>query len=133
MFNQKENSPASIEESEVTIKDSSLLGPGEGFVLHGASPEHEFTPEGALTDWRTGDRIRVDFSHHEITQSLIDAAQQHTTLSLYYHGGTDTGRLRKFTPECVFRISSKEFTYVGGYCHLRRSHRVLRTDRISLA
>jgi predicted DNA-binding transcriptional regulator YafY len=91
------------------------------------------TPEEELTGWRQELKTKVSFSHHCVTQQLIEAAEEDIMVSIYYHGGRECGRFRKFSPEFVFRTPNSLATYVTGFCHLRKAHRVFRTDRISLA
>ena len=129
-----------VHSSSTTPHPSSAIGnnnegidPASCFRRQGTAPEHKHTPERALTGWRSKNRRSVDFSHHDITQMLIEATTGRVTVSMYYHGGSDRGRFRKFTPECVFRTANSAVTYVSGFCHLRQAYRVLRTDRISLA
>lgn len=107
--------------------------PASTYRLHGCGQIHQDTAEECLSGWRMQNRQLVSESHHQVTQQLIEAAEGEVTLALYYHGGSDLGRFRKFTPESVFRTPDSMGTYVTGFCHLRKAHRVLRTDRISLA
>jgi len=109
------------------------LNPSTAFKLRQPGGFDRGHNEAGLTQWRQQDKTAVDDSHHETTQLLIEAASCGSTLSLYYQGGSDRGRFRKFSPIHVFRIPDSSVTYVSGYCHLRRAHRTLRTDRISLA
>jgi hypothetical protein len=86
-----------------------------------------------LPAWHELPRRPVHESFDEVVFTCIEAAERGETLSLYYHGGTHPGRLRRFNPFFVFQMPIHEHRYVSGYCHLRRAPRVLRVDRISLA
>jgi len=110
-----------------------LIDPADEYRLQNLSPEHYQTPETYLCKWRLESRMEIFSSVDGVTQELIDSCRERTTLSIYYHGGVEAGRYRKFSPEVVFNKENSEVVYVGGYCHLRRSRRILRVDRISMA
>ena len=86
-----------------------------------------------LPAWNELPRQPVYESFDEVVFACIEAAEHGGTLSLYYPGGSDPARLRRFSPFFVFQLPIHEHRYVSGYCHLRRAPRVLRVDRISLA
>ena len=113
--------------------ESELCAPEQLFHPMNQRAEYRNDGEAQLIHWKRQLRRIVCYSQHEVTQILIEAAANESTVALFYQGGSDTGRFRKFTPECVFRTEESLVTYVAGFCHLRRSHRVFRTDRISLA
>ena len=86
-----------------------------------------------LLEWRKLPRFPVTGSDDPLTATLLAAATHGRALPLYYYGGSQPGRLRRFSPELVFRHEDARHTYVSGFCHLRAAPRILRVDRIRLA
>ena len=86
-----------------------------------------------LSQWDSLPRLPVREARDPVVAACLAAAGEGRALSLYYHGGDSPGRLRRFSPELVFQVPIHEQRYISGYCHLRRSPRILRADRIALA
>lgn len=86
-----------------------------------------------LREWNGLPRRPVRESSDPIVLACLVAAGQGKALSIYYHGGSTPGRLRKLSPELVFQLPGHPPRYVAGYCHLRQAPRIFRIDRISLA
>ena len=86
-----------------------------------------------MREWNALPRLPVRESRDSVVLRSLSAASTGKPVSLYYHGGQSPGRLRKFSPELVFRLPGHEPIYVTGYCHLRQAPRVFRADRIALA
>lgn len=86
-----------------------------------------------LLAWGELPRLPVTASGIPVTVALLEAVELGRPLAIYYHGGTQPGRLRRFSPDLVFRAQGVRHAYVSGYCHLRHAPRILRVDRISLA
>ena len=106
-----------------------LCEPEQLFQRINQRAEYRNYGDAQLIQWKGQMRRVVGYSHHEVTQILIEAAAEESP-ALFTKGDL-MGRFRKFTPECVFRTEDSLVTYVAGYCHLRRAYRVFRTDRIS--
>lgn len=107
-------------------------------AVAGADPQARcpaFAPDGPdwLLAWKNLPRHPVTSSDHPLTATLLRAAADGRAVALYYHGGSQPGRLRRFSPELVFRPEGLRHDYVSGFCHLRQAPRVLRVDRIALA
>lgn len=83
--------------------------------------------------WKTLTRFPLTESNQPHIQNLILASHKDTPIPFYYHGGSTPSQLRLASIECVFRTKHTTRTYVSAYCHLRRTHRVFRADKISLA
>lgn len=98
----------------------------------GVTREQADKDEVLLIDWKKQVRHIIERSECKLVQELVEAVQSSATVSIFYQGGVDSGRFRKFTPESVFRKEGSTVTYVAGYCHLRRANRVLRVNRISM-
>jgi len=94
-----------------------------------------FSPAGPdwLLEWKKLPRHPVGDSDDPLTAALLRAASDGSSVPLFYHGGSQPGRLRRFSPECVFRPEGVRHDYVSGFCHLRNAPRILRVDRIALA
>jgi len=85
-----------------------------------------------LAAWRELEKRPIQKTDNETVKHLINAASRRESLTLYYHGGSDTGRLRRFSPEQVFYAEHSTIAYVNGHCHLRGERRTLKIDHISL-
>ena len=85
-----------------------------------------------LREWNELPRRPVQESSDTVVAACLEAADRAAPVSLYYHGGSSPGRLRKFSPDRVFLVPGHDHGYVSGYCHLRRAPRILRADRIAL-
>ena len=97
------------------------------------APGFDDDRERWLREWADLPRIPVHKSRDPVTTMILSHALQGRSLPLYYHGGSQPGRLRRFSPELVFRHERGHHTYVSGFCHLREAPRILRVDRIGLA
>lgn len=86
-----------------------------------------------LHEWADLPRIPVCEPEGPVIRELLAHARRGIPLALFYQGGSDPGRLRRFSPELVFRHERGRHTYVSGFCHLRGAPRILRIDRIGLA
>lgn len=84
-----------------------------------------------LREWNELPRRPVRESSDAVVGACLDAADRGAPVSLYYHGGSSPGRLRKFSPDLVFQIPGHDHDYISGYCHLRQAPRILRADRIA--
>lgn len=104
-------------------------------VAKPASPAPGFDDDRELwlQEWAELPRIPVHESDDSIVTALLSNALQGRPLPLYYQGGSQPGRLRRFSPELVFRHEHGRHIYVSGFCHLREAPRILRVDRIELA
>ena len=89
--------------------------------------------ESWLRVWSVMPRVPVCESGDPVTLALLDHARRGRQLAVFYHGGSRPGRLRRFSPELVFRVEGGRATYVSGFCQLRGEPRILRVDRIGLA
>jgi predicted DNA-binding transcriptional regulator YafY len=72
-------------------------------------------------------------SEDPMTSRFLGAIRDHETLTLYYHGGSSPGILRRFLPTELYRHSPGGPIIAGGHCMLRGSTRTLRLDRVRLA
>ena len=86
-----------------------------------------------LREWNALPRLPVRASRDRVIAHSLAMAAAGQPMSFYYHGGHSPGRLRKVSPELVFRLPGHDHAYLSGYCHLRHAPRVFRIDRISLA
>lgn len=86
-----------------------------------------------LHEWADLPRIPVAEPEGPVIRELLAHARRGAPLALFYQGGAQPGRLRRFSPELVFRHARGRHTYVSGFCHLRGAPRILRVDRIGLA
>ena len=86
-----------------------------------------------LREWADRPRIPVTEADDPLASSLLTHSAEGRPLPLFYFGGSHPGRLRKFSPDLVFRHERGPHTYVTGFCHLEKAPRILRLDRIELA
>ncbi|MGB6221505.1 hypothetical protein [Haloferula sp.] len=75
----------------------------------------------------------VQESSDPTSSRFLDAIRDHETLSLYYHGGSSPGILRRFRPTELYRHTPGGPIIASGHCMLRGSTRTLRLDRVRLA
>jgi predicted DNA-binding transcriptional regulator YafY len=88
-----------------------------------------------LRTWRLLPRFPVWESAEPAVTHLLQALHANAALSITYHGGSQPGRSRRFTPAGVFRVAEEDEAplYVCGWCHERMAFRTLRLDRLHLA
>lgn len=85
-----------------------------------------------LADWRVVKRVPIFKSVHPTAQRLILAAGRQEILTLRYWGGSTPGFERKVSPTSVFQVGGYGPLYLCGYCHVRRTERVFRVERVEL-
>lgn len=67
-----------------------------------------------------------------VALALLAALERGGSVTIYYHGGSTPGAMRKFTPQSVHRLVPGGRLYATGTCHLRDGIRTLRLDRARL-
>ncbi|OYV04156.1 MAG: hypothetical protein CFE26_18405 [Verrucomicrobiales bacterium VVV1] len=67
-----------------------------------------------------------------VALAFLAALERGGYVTVYYHGGSTPGAMRKFTPQAVFRLVTGGHLYATGTCHLRKETRTLRLDRARL-
>jgi predicted DNA-binding transcriptional regulator YafY len=67
-----------------------------------------------------------------VALAFLGALERGGCVTVYYHGGSTPGAMRKFTPQAVFRLVPGGHLYATGNCHLRKETRTLRLDRARL-
>jgi predicted DNA-binding transcriptional regulator YafY len=67
-----------------------------------------------------------------VALAFLAALESGGYVTVYYHGGSTPGAMRKFTPQSVFRLVPGGHLYATGNCHLRKETRTLRLDRARL-
>ena len=112
-----------------------LLGAlmGAPAAVRASVPKFTDDRERWLREWADRPRIPVQDANDPLTASLLMHSAEGQPLPLFYFGGSHPGRLRRFSPDLVFRHERGRHLYVTGYCHLEQAPRILRLDRIELA
>lgn len=67
-----------------------------------------------------------------VALAFLAALECGGSVTVYYHGGSTPGAMRKFTPQSVYRLVPGGRLYATGTCQLRRETRTLRLDRTRL-
>ena len=67
-----------------------------------------------------------------VALAFLAALERGGAVTVYYHGGSTPGAMRKFTPQSIYRIVPGGRLYATGICHLRAEVRTLRLDRARL-
>ena len=67
-----------------------------------------------------------------VALAFLAALERGGSVTVYYHGGSTPGAMRKFTPQSVYRLVPSGRLYATGTCHLREKTRTLRLDRARL-
>jgi len=67
-----------------------------------------------------------------VALAFLAALESGGCVTVYYHGGSTPGAMRRFTPQAVFRLVPGGYLYATGNCHLRKETRTLRLDRARL-
>ncbi len=86
-------------------------------------PRESLQPKDPLPPGNTRDPVALAF---------LAALERGGQVTVYYHGGSTPGAMRKFTPQSVFRLVPGGHLYATGNCHLRKETRTLRLDRARL-
>lgn len=69
----------------------------------------------------------------ETLAAFVGALSNERPVTVYYHGGSTPGALRRFRPTSIYRLRPGGPVYASGLCELRGGTRLLRLDRARLA
>jgi hypothetical protein len=86
-------------------------------------PREPLQPKSPLPPGDTRDPVALAF---------LGALERGGCVTVYYHGGTTPGAMRRFTPQSIYRLVPGGYLYATGNCHLRKDTRTLRLDRARL-
>ena len=88
-----------------------------------AEPREPFASNDPLPPGETRDPVALAF---------LAALERGGQVTVYYHGGSTPGAMRRFAPQSVYRLVPGGRLYATGTCHLRKETRTLRLDRARL-
>jgi predicted DNA-binding transcriptional regulator YafY len=95
-------------------------------------PALQAAPSPRLEPHQPKDPLPPGDTRDPVALAFLAALERGGCVTVYYHGGSTPGAMRKFTPQSVYRLVPGGRLYATGSCHLRKETRTLRLDRARL-